>query len=356
MPYVTDITPFKALGIEHRFYNGHPYDCLFVKATFRLCQDGRLRPLIQQPPFVLNDVHEGDEDSSALRYPSELIPFKPATDVLVVGTAHPPGNQAREQWLARLQVGAIDKSVRLTGPRHWRHKRLGRWELTPLEPCTAVPLSWALAYGGTSAQRSGEQIEEQDVVWPNPFGRGFHGRDKIDAAETYAAPRILALADGDPRWGAEMRAVGLSAVDGKQMERLQLAGTYDERWQREVAPNIPLDMRLEFWNVAPRDQLASPYLEGGAQVRTAGLFPTDDGVLAFALPRYQVFAVPIRGETKESGLPMDIDTVLIDLDKRHVSLRWATQCSQSEGYDEYEVVAIEQKGPAGATTQGGNGR
>ncbi|MBK8337543.1 MAG: hypothetical protein IPL03_13635 [Sterolibacteriaceae bacterium] len=40
-----------------------------------------------------------------------------------------------------------------------------------------------------------------------------------------------------------------------------------------MAPNIPLDLRLEFWNVVPQDQVVKPYLEGGEQVRTAGLFP-----------------------------------------------------------------------------------
>lgn len=350
MPYVVNVTPFQALGIEHRFYNGHPYDCLFVKGSFRLGRDGSLRPLIEQPPFVLNDIHEADEDSSALRYPSEIIPFKPATDVVFVGSAKAPGNRPLEQWIAHVQVGGIDKSIRLTGPRQWRHKRLGKWELTPIEPCTAVPLSYALAYGGASAERH----EADDIFWPNPFGRGFRGKDKSDRARQYDAPRILSLSDGEPEWAVDMRAVGLSPVDGKQMERLQFAGTYDERWKREVAPNIPLDMRLEFWNVVPQDQVVKPYLEGGEQVRTAGLFPTDDGVLNFMLPRYQVLAVPVRGNTKESALPMDIDTVLVDLDKRHVVLRWATLCSQAEGYDEYQLVAVERQ--RAAATTGTRGR
>ncbi|MBK8337541.1 MAG: DUF2169 domain-containing protein [Sterolibacteriaceae bacterium] len=65
-----------------------------------------------------------------------MIPFKPATDVVFVGNAKSPGGKPLEQWIAHVQVGGIDKSVRLTGPRKWRHKRLGRWELTPTEPCT----------------------------------------------------------------------------------------------------------------------------------------------------------------------------------------------------------------------------
>ncbi|MBK7235551.1 MAG: DUF2169 domain-containing protein [Sterolibacteriaceae bacterium] len=350
MPYVTNVTPFQALGIEHRFYNGHPYDCLFVKATFRICHDGQLRPLVRQPPFVLNDLHEGDEDTSALQYASEIIPFKPGTDVIVTGNAGSPGGEPRAQWLAQLQVGPLNKIVKLTGPRYWRHKRLDRWELTGIEPCGAVRLSYALAYGGASDQ----QTDEQDACWDNPFGLGFQGRNKIDKSRPYAAPRIVSADAGDPKWGGRMRTVGLSPVDGRQMDRLQFAGTYDEKWQREVAPNIPLDMRMEYWNVVPPDQVAKPYLAGGETVRTAGLFSTPDGRQAFVLPRYQVRAVPIRGETKHAGSAMELDTVLIDLDKRHVVLRWATLYSQTEGYDEYELIALPDKAAQDAGASGNN--
>lgn len=339
MPYVTNVTPFQALGVEHRFYNGHPYDCLFVKATFRLCHDGILRPLIKQPPFVLNDVHEGDEDTTALDYASEIIPFKPGTDVIVTGNAGSPGGEPRQQWLAQLLVGPLNKIVKLTGPRHWHHKRLDRWELSETEPCTSVRLSYALSYGGAC----GEQADERDPCWANPFGLGIHARNKIDKSRHYDAPRILSPEAGEPKWGAPMPAVGLSPVDGRQMDRMQFAGTYDEKWQREVAPNIPLDLRMEYWNVVPQDQVAKPYLVGGAIVRTAGLFPTHDGRQEFVLPRYEMRAVPIRGDTKHAGSGMDLDTVLIDLDKRHVVLRWATLYSQTEGYDEYEVIALPDK-------------
>ncbi|MBK8337542.1 MAG: DUF2169 domain-containing protein [Sterolibacteriaceae bacterium] len=37
-----------------------------------------------------------------------------------------------------------------------------------------VPLSYALAYGGASA----EPREAEDTFWQNPFGRGFRGRTR----------------------------------------------------------------------------------------------------------------------------------------------------------------------------------
>jgi hypothetical protein len=339
MPYVTNVTPFKALGVEHRFYNGHAYDCLFVKATFRIGHDGSLKPLINQPDFVVNDIYEGDEETSALKYASELIPYKPSTDLIVIGKAKPKGGIPCEQWLANLRVAEIDKTIKLTGPRHWYYKLLDGWQLTPIEPCSAVILSYALAYGGASK----EVLQERDAFWSNPFGRGFHGRNKIDYDLKYAAPQVLRADDDIKRWEQMFDPAGFSPVDGKQAARLQFAGTYDEEWKDKVAPNIPLDMKMDFWNVVPQDQTAKPYLIGGELVKTIGLFPSDDGRFDFELPSYNVFAVPLKGYDKDDGMPMHIDTVTVDLDTKHVTVRWATLFSQQQGYEEYEVVAIERK-------------
>ncbi len=336
-PYVTNVTPFQALAITQAFYNGVLHDCLFVKATFRLTQEGRLLPLLKQPPFAINDIYEGKDDVTALAQASEIIAYKPGTDVVVTGHAKPPGGIPVEQWLAHIDVGSVDKTVMLTGPRHWRYHPLGGWKLSNIEPASSVRLSYGLAYGGASDSR---REVPADIYWPNPFGRGYLGRDRPDTHRNYPAAQIVPLSQVMLEWGRDIESVGLSFVDGQQQARLQFAGTYDENWKKNVAPNIPLDMKMEFWNTVPQDQVARPSLRGGERVRTHGLFPTPDGMLAFELPRYNVFAVPIRGNLKDSSTPMHLDTVHLDVDKQHVTIRWATLYDRADGYDEYEVVAM----------------
>lgn len=357
MPYATNVTPFQALATEHRFYNGHPYDCLFVKGTFRIAHDHSLLPLLDQPPFVVNDLQEGDEEHSALAYPSDIIPFKPGTDVVFLGTAKSAGGLPAERWAAGFALykdgqgtPILEKVVQLTGPRHWRHGLVSGWKLSDIEAVGAVKLSYTLAYGGASSER---REKENDIHWPNPFGRGYLGRDKPDEALSYAAPQILEPRVDKLRWMEPVATVGLSPVDGAQQARLQFAGTYDKRWEDEVRPNIPLDMKLDFWNVVPQDQVVHPYLVGGEEVRTVGLFPADDGTFSFRLPHYQVLAIPLRGERKLDALAMNLDTVLIDLDKRHVTLRWAALFSHEEGYEEYELAAFKQEKDAGADAASG---
>jgi len=349
MPYVINITPFQAQAIEFRFYNGHLYDCLFLKATFKLTHDGQLKPLVQQPGFVISDEYELPQEATfehhpALRYPSDLTPYKPTTDVLVMGQAKPAAGQPRSRWNARLQIqGQLDKRIQLTGPRHWQHTLLGGWQLEPLQETSAVRLSYSLATGGGS---QGERTQERDIYPPNPFGRGYLGRDKPDRQQLYPAPQILHPTQGDPVWGRPDLPTGLSALDGLQMARLQHAGTYDEHWHKHVAPNIPLDMNLAFWNTAPEDQLVHPYLVGGERVHTEGLFPTDDGKQDFFLPHPDVFVVPVRLGQKHRAWDMHLDTVIIDLDTRHVILRWCTLISRTHGFDEYQVVAYPEPSPA----------
>ena len=134
--------------------------------------------------------------------------------------------------------------------------------------------------------------------------------------------------------------VGLSAVSSRQFERLQYSGTYDKHWKNKVAPHIPLDFDMAFWNVAPSDQIVKGFLKGGERVSTVGLFPTADGTLDFDLPSYIVQAVCIRGERRDNSLMMDLDTVTIDTDRRHVTVRWQTIVQKDDGYDEYEIIAV----------------
>lgn len=347
MPYVTNVTPFQGMAIEHRFYNNHPYDCFFVKATFRIGHEGSLLPLRDQPKFVVNDVHEGDDDRTALAYPSDIIPVKTGTDVLIIGSARLPHGEMIERWLAQIEVfldsqrePVLSKTVQLTGPWTWVHGLTTGWTLPAPQKTNSVRLSYALAYGGASASR---RDNPKDIYPPNPFGRGYLGRDTVDEKRDFPAAQILTPKVVDIRWNEELTATGLSPVDGAQWARLQYAGTYDEQWEREVKPNIPLDMKLDFWNAAPADQVVRPYLKGGELVRTVGLFPTESGALSFRIPDYDTFLVPIRGIRKYDSVAMNLDTVIIDLDKRHVTIRWATLLDQDEGYSEYELVSVERR-------------
>ena len=366
MAQVTNISPFKALCIPQAFYHGRIYDCLLLKVTFKIAHDGALLPLANQPDFVLNDEFEpesvhaitrrqlkakrrkpdadpyDEEDYAAIRYPSEIVAYKPATDVIVVGHARPAGQLPSARWLVNLRVDGqddtvhIDKTVKISGPRAWSHTLMSGWTLSEPTEVSQVALTFANAYGGIVQ----DGLHKKDVCWANPGGIGFFGRVGADPAQSHPSPQIERPDEVLESVERPIDAVGLGALSSRQFERLQFAGTYDKAWRDNVAPNVPLDFDTAFWNMAPRDQVVSPYLEGGETVRTVGLFPTPDGALDFVLPTMIAQIVCLREGAVERSQMMDLDTVIIDADRRNVTLRWQTIVEQADGFDEYEVIGV----------------
>lgn len=366
MAQVTNISAFKALCIPQAFYHGRIYDCLLLKATFKIGHDGALLPLANPPDFVLNDATEPEsvdavarrqliakrrkpdadpydvEDYAAIVYPSEIVAYKPATDVIVVGHARPAGQVPTARWLVNVCVEGrdktvhIDKTVKVLGPRAWTHTMMGGWTLSEPTEVSQVALTFANAYGGIVQ----DGLYKKDVFWANPGGVGFFGRVGADPFQSHPAPQIERPDQIVGSVETPVDSVGLSAVSARQFERLQFVGTYDKAWRESVAPNVPIDFDSAFWNMAPRDQVVSPYLEGGETIRTVGLFATPDGALDFVLPQMIAQVVCLRDGALGRSQMMDLDTVIIDADRRHVTLRWQTIVEQADGFDEYEVIGL----------------
>jgi hypothetical protein len=234
------------------------------------------------------------------------------------------------------------------------------WALSAPLPCARVPLRPELAFGGEcrvsadspAARRVPDKHRLSDGVESlvahsafsaNPVGTGWSESWYLNAADVarMPAPQI--------EWPNAPFDVALfgQAVSGEALpkhqqiasfgirpkghpDRASLVGTIDdqfvtsERW-------LPKDFDFAVWNAAPPDQQIE-YPNGGELFELTNLFPPDaagaivddDGnsVMRFALPEHSAF-VRVR---LESGvyfrLPMWLDTVLIDTDRRQLSLVW----------------------------------
>ncbi len=313
------------------FYNGVVYRCCVMRATFAFDDEGHLELLDDQPDLVygdqydtsipITDENEVYQTTRDLLYVSDLTPYKPVTDVVVIGSASSPGGKPAQEWLASIKLGSIDKAVRITGPRYWERRSLGGWQLTEAEPVTSVPLLYSRAYGGRLRPAVPyADLKPAEVDVRNPLGRGFEaahgGRD-----ERYPAPQIeylKSLAKDDPASAIEV--AGLSPMPGHFWSRLQLSGTYDAEWEAQVAPHIPLDMDMRYWNAAPADQQISPFLEPGAMLRLDGLLA--NGPVQMKIPDLIAWAQVDDSHGKQTAEQMSLDTITVDLDRRHLAMRW----------------------------------
>src|SRR6266568_7657045 len=136
-------TPFQ--GTIYLIPDAEGIDTIFavVKATLVLGE--RLSLAEAQVPVTLADEYHGEPSKSSIRTPSNLSLTKPATDVLLLGTAYAPRGRPTTQMDVSLTAGPVRKTVRVFGDRLWERTRVAHAMSRP-EPFETMPLVWERAY------------------------------------------------------------------------------------------------------------------------------------------------------------------------------------------------------------------
>lgn len=178
-------TPLAAIGFEQLKPDGSPMAVIAARGSFEIVE-GVIRYTPRQE-LVFADVFEGDPQRTPLVRVGDLIPFKPAADVTVLGVIQSP--QAVELLRAGLRVsgrGAVlEKHLLATGPRDWTHD--GQWRLGPVSAVERVPLDWRLATGGRVIGDPDGAVDPR-----NPIGAGVIHPDYTSGKLTLPAARIHA--------------------------------------------------------------------------------------------------------------------------------------------------------------------
>ncbi|MFC4159047.1 DUF2169 family type VI secretion system accessory protein [Chitinimonas lacunae] len=315
-------------GVLHAFYRGNRYHCLFLKATFDWVADGLMLPATEPMPLHLNDLFIGENKEYAasferelapLLYPTDLTPFRPKTDVVLIGDAVAPEGKPQREWLARLKVGTLQHGLHVTGPRHWQYSRLGGWTLSDPSPVASVPLDYRFAFGGA---RTGVQ-GQTDYFEANPVGLGWLDPQQLDRDQRYPAPQLLLPGERLGAIDQTVSVAGFAPISPFWAPRSHLAGTY------QGEPGYPDDFDLRFWNAAPEALQAEPLLKGGEWVELEGMSPA--GIERSRLPTYMVWASVDTGGARPRLDPMSLDLVYIDWPKRQVTMRWAAVVDEADG-------------------------
>jgi len=109
----TNNTPFPSLCFESTGPEGCPVHTVVVRATATIVPGAPLTLSDEQLPLKLTDCF-GKPGASSLKYPSDLAPFKPKTDIVVIATAYPPAKHSRG-WKIGVTVGQHKKSLLVLG-------------------------------------------------------------------------------------------------------------------------------------------------------------------------------------------------------------------------------------------------
>lgn len=319
MTIVKSQTLFPVQGFEHRFYHGNRYHCVSAKVTLEWDADGTLTVPRRQPDMEVNDIWHDREDRSSLLYASDLIPFKPGTDVVVTGTVRPPVAEPVPFWFAALRIGTLEKRLRLYGPRQWEHRLLGGWTLSDPVPTEGVSLLYENAYGGT-VDPDKDEYKEGEYYPPNPAGTGYIGKSRPDTGRIYSAAQIEAWDGAIKEFGRDVPVGGFGPIPGHIPERMQYAGTFDDKWKKEIAPDIPPDMDMRYWNIAPAGQRLDRYLKPSDEIELAAMRPGPP--IRLLIPNIDASTLCEFADRSREAESMNLDSVAIDLDGDRMTLRY----------------------------------
>jgi hypothetical protein len=284
-----------------------------VKGTFEADAGGELHLAGVQCPLVGADEHHGSPDSSSPRYECDFAPYKPLTDVIVVGKAVAPKGQLTSRLPVRLEIDGRCKDLVVYGDREWIAGLRG---LTPSEPrpLDEVPLTFERAWGGLDAGGDPQRLAVEER---NPVGVGFHPYAASDEIEGRPVPNIE-LMDQPIRSPRERYVpAGYGCIGRSWLPRRRFAGTYDERWREERAPFLPEDFDQRYFQCAPPDQQL-PHFKGGEQLRCVNMA---EEVVSYSMPVLDV-RITFRFASRDIERRAVLDTVTLEPHLRRALLVW----------------------------------
>jgi uncharacterized protein YjbI with pentapeptide repeats len=271
------------LGLMHRPYRWQGRDRLLVATLGFFALGGR-------PEALLRDNLQWRKVMAALpagRPLDELMP-KARGEVLLAGSAYAAHGLATTEMSVRLQLGDVDKQLRVLGDRQWMYGMLPWLQVTEPSPFTRMPLTWDRAFGGAGHPA-------------NPEGRGyarnplaaFFGRNQGDMPNVEDPRRPVR------RPGRRHAPAGFGQLDVGWTPRRQWIGRYGRRWRSEAYPGLADDTHAEFFNAAPPDQRIDGFFAGGEPYRLEGMHPQQPVIEGF-LPEFRPRAFAHR-----AGRPAD---------------------------------------------------
>src|SRR6185436_16177542 len=314
-PTTENRTPFALSALPLIDEQGQPVLTVVVKGTFAIGTDGRCTRAEEQVPVNVGGEPWGEDPlTSSYRYEPEVAFIKPATDVVLIGHAWAPRAGTTEMSVG-IKVGPARKEALVFGDRGW-FKSMGQVGMSKPRAFEKIPLRWERAFGGWD--RSHPDPNRHACEARNPVGVGARPSKSFD--EGMRLPNLEDPQHPLRKLGDAPPPAGFGFVSPHWQPRAALAGSYDERWQKERAPLLPKDFDRRHLNAAPAG-LVTPYLRGDETVVTVGATP--QGQFRFNLPGAAPPLVRVALHDRLDQAPvMNLDTVIVEPDERRLMLLW----------------------------------
>lgn len=312
---LNNYTPFAGMAWESWDSNGERFVTSLLRLKFKLVKtekekEWKLQLLEEQGELFSADEFYDEDKKENVKYESDYVPFKLCADLVVNATAKVPYKNELKSW--RCSVALYDKnSVKLNS--------LTLEVKGPIvnglrEATSEVPIRYIYAKNNTKY---------------NPIEK-----------ESYYDNQIF-YADGT----SSNVPAGFGFIHRGWKSRLDLAGTYDEKWIKTQHPLPPHDFSYLHYQSAHPRLMVKDYIEAGSRVVLENLIEEELSSY-FVIPEFKLLS-RIKTQTKSSMEVLMLDTLLVDLDEEDDYVVYASYRAYTPFYDEVEEVElmlIEEKG------------
>jgi hypothetical protein len=316
---------------------------VLVKRTYEIIPGRPCARAAADKKLVPGDVYYDDPMNSTVKFESDFVPFKLATDVVFHGKAYAPAGQRVASLTISLSVGQYRKDLLILGDRVARFNGKQDPIFTDPQPFETMDLRYERAYGGVDIYSE----PKMQYVYPrNHLGRGFAVANIQKSVENLPLPNIedptnrltpqrLCVGEfkdweGQPvpqgfgwtlkMWRPRSSYAGVMPADRSLEQELRKSyAALVPPAQRKLYEENPLPgMDFRFFNGASPG-LAVSFLSGDESVELSNLDP--QGKTRFQLPGERPkIGLDIGGGVQEPEVVLH--TVMIRLDDRQLDLVW----------------------------------
>jgi hypothetical protein len=321
---VVSISPFCAGSVLWRPRPDRFSLTVVCKATYVLAQ-GESTLAGEQERVRDREAYFDDDPRLSLYAPSDLAPFKPRADVILVGHAYAPRSEAVRSLVARLLVGELEKAVEVHCPRVLSREG----ELREGARWNKMPLRYEYAAGGLD-------------TW-NPVGIGPSA--PADVYGQRPLPNLQPPGLRVTQWSDIFVPTGFGPLAPGWRVRRDKLGRRAEGWSDEGWTKIALDDDFdgEFFQAAPSDQQLDALHDDERLVLE--YLNADHPSLATKLPGVHPRAFVDVPGAGPRDLIMTADTLWIDTDRGICTVTWRGQVAV-DGPDQpgRVLIALEEPG------------
>lgn len=318
---------------------------VLAKRTYNIIPNQRAARSKRSNPLLKIDEYydRGDPEWSTVKYETDLVPYKLATDVVVIGKAYAPLTEPAAQLDVSVEIAGLKKTIRVTGDRHCVYRANGSPKFTEPIPFTEMELRYEKAYGGKDTKSN----PEMPFFYPrNTMGTGVVIQNTPETVDDLPLPNLEYPDDlltperillGEPeRWNPQPLPAGFGWFQRTWYPRCSHVGAIpgfvdlEEELREEKLGLVPrgqiaLARQFKLPSFDPRFNngaslgLAFPYLTGREQIRLTHLTP--EGQLDFLLPD-DTPQIMLNIGLGENMLKQVLHTVCVRVEEKEVDLVW----------------------------------